>query len=89
MRAGCVVIIIIIECAGVLGRCREAPQELLIQFQNGCRLAQKKVRAIQKCNHQLVDRAEVAADDPTLHKIRRKANARSLRKRRLEAKLAN
>ena len=68
--------------AGVLDRLRDSPPGARERAQNGSASAKKELQAIHKHNHQVVDRAEVAAHPERLElDCRRKADASSHRKR--------
>ena len=70
--------------AGVLDRLRDSPPGARERAQNGSASAKKELQAIHKHNHQVVDRAEVAAHPERLElDCRRKADASSHRKRSL------
>ena len=70
--------------AGVLDRLRDSPPGVRERAQNGSASAKKELQAIHKHNHQVVDRAEVAAN-PAREELdrRRQADASSHRKRSL------
>ena len=72
------------ERAGVLDRYRETPPGLRERAESGSRSAKKELTALHKHNHQVVDRAEVAArPDSYEHDCRLQRDAQSHRKRKL------
>ena len=74
--------------ACVLDRLRDSPPGVRERAQNGSASAKKELQAIHKHNHQVVDRAEVAAN-PAREELdrRRQADASSHRKRSLARSL--
>ena len=77
------------ERVGVLDRYKDTPPELRARADNGSPSAKKELNALHKYNHQVVDRAEVAAAPiQTEHLHRQGANALSHRKRKLEKSFA-
>ena len=78
------------ERAGVLDRYRETPPGLRERAESGSRSAKKELTALHKHNHQVVDRAEVAArPDSYEHDCRLQRDAQSHRKRKLEMSFAS
>ena len=77
-----------LDLAGVLDRLRDSPPGVRERAQNGSASAKKELQAIHKHNHQVVDRAEVAAN-PAREELdrRRQADASSHRKRSLARSL--
>ena len=72
------------ERAGVLDRYRETPPGLRERAESGSRSAKKELTVQHKHNHQVVDRAEVAArPDSYEHDCRLQRDAQSHRKRKL------
>ncbi len=70
------------ERAGVLDRFKVTPPGLRERAEGGSVPAKKEIQALQKHNHQVVDRAEVAAaPDQLKHWTRLDSDARSHRKR--------
>ena len=77
------------ERAGVLDRFKVTPPGLRERAESGSVPAKKELQALQKHNHQVVDRAEVAAaPDQLKHWTRLDSDARSHRKRKLQLQLA-
>ena len=77
------------ERAGVLDRFKVTPPGLRERAEGGSVPAKKELQALQKHNHQVVDRAEVAAaPDQLKHWTRLDSDARSHRKRKLQLQLA-
>ena len=77
------------ERAGVLDRFKVTPPGLRERAEGGSVPAKKEIQALQKHNHQVVDRAEVAAaPDQLKHWTRLDSDARSHRKRKLQLQLA-
>ena len=70
--------------AGVLHRYKDTPPGLRKRAEDGSPSAKKQLQAMHKHNHQIVDRAEVAAaPDKTQHFLRLESDAQSHRKRKL------
>jgi len=76
------------ERADVLDRYKDTPPGLHERVKEGSQSAKKELHALRKHNHQIVDRAEQAADpDQSCHLEQKSREARRKRKRRLDGQL--
>ena len=72
------------ERAGVLDRYKATPPGVRDRAESGSKSAKKELKALHKHNHQVVDRAEVAArPDRYEHDCRLQRDSQSHRKRKL------
>ena len=78
------------ERANVLDRYKDTPPNLRERASEGSQSAKNQLRAIRKHDHQVVDRAEIAAHpDQARHAERKSCGAKQKRTRRLKSQLDN